>query len=60
MHKNNLRLRGLKEGVECNDLKSYIETLLTSCLGSDTEAEVKLSFAYRFGAKRQGRGSNKD
>lgn len=43
----NLRLKGLKEGMEEHDLKTYLETLLTSCLGSsDTEEVIQLTFSH--------------
>lgn len=56
--KNNLCLRRLMEGAEGENLKTYMETLLTGCMNSDTEAEIKLSFAHCLDAKRQGRKSN--
>lgn len=39
--KNNLCLRGLKEGIEGDNLKTYIEALLISCMGSETYKEIK-------------------
>lgn len=40
--RNNLRLKGLKQGEEEGDFKRYLETLLTSCLSSAREAVVSL------------------
>lgn len=45
--RRNYRLRGLKEGEEGENLVSYLEDLLTACLGSGSNIEVKLSFAFR-------------
>lgn len=58
--KNNLQLKGLKEGVEDLDLEKYLETLLNGCLASDTEAEICLSFANRVGVLGNGHNKNRD
>lgn len=44
VRKNNLRFKGLKEGVEGGNLKERLETFLTGYLRSDSEAEIKLNF----------------
>lgn len=59
-HKFNLWLKGLKEGLEEQDLKKKLETLLTGCLGSETEEEVQLAFAYSLGAVGKGWNKSKD
>lgn len=46
LRRQNLHLRGLKEGLEDDNLKRYLENL-TGCLNCDTEKEVKLTFAHR-------------
>lgn len=58
--KNNQRLRGLKEELEEQDLKTYLEKLLTTCMGSDTEEEKQLALAYRLGAIGRGRNRNRN
>lgn len=58
--RNNLCLKGLKEGEEEGDLKKYLETLLTGCLASDTEAIVSLAFAHRVGHYEKGQNKNRD
>lgn len=35
--KNNLRLRGLEEGAEGENVASYLEDLFSSCPGADYE-----------------------
>lgn len=58
---NNLRLKGLKEGIEESDLKAYLETLLTCCLPSETGGWViGLSFANRVGIQDKGQNKNRD
>lgn len=47
LRRSNLRLRSLKEGIEGDSLKTYLETLLTGCLGSDTDGVVQLDFVFR-------------
>lgn len=47
--RNNMRLKGLNEEVEDGNLKQYLETLLTGCLGSDTDAEVQVTYAHGVG-----------
>lgn len=48
LRKNNLCLRGVKEGAEGKDLKQFIE-VFTACLGSDTEIIVQVLSAFRAG-----------
>lgn len=36
IRKNNLSIKGLKEGAEGYDLWAYVEELFTDCLGSDS------------------------
>lgn len=36
--------------MEEGDLKQYLETLLTGCLRSETNAIIQLSFACRLGS----------
>lgn len=55
--KNNLKLKGLKEGAEGENLHQFLETLFIACLGSDSTLEVKLKCAYRL--KTVGRNKGK-
>lgn len=57
--KNNLTLKGLKEGIERDDLKSYLDALLTSCMGSETNVEVNLTFAHWLGSNDRSIRNNK-
>lgn len=43
-------------------MKTYLETLLTGCLGSDTDLVVQLEFAYRIGSLtgKNRRGKDRD
>lgn len=47
--KNNIRLRGLREGKEGEELSQYLEKVFTGCLGADTEIVIQISSAYRLG-----------
>lgn len=46
LRRNNLRLKGLKEGAEGENLQQYLKNLFIACLGSDYNTEVKLKSAY--------------
>lgn len=59
-HKNNLHLKGLKEGLENDNLKGNLEKLLTGTLSSDTDVEVKLYFTYGLGRLDKGKTRKKD
>lgn len=57
----NLHLRGLKEGAEGDNLKTFQENLFMACIGSESNVEVKLTAAYRiinFG-RPQGKGKER-
>lgn len=58
--KNNLRVRGLKEGAEGGDLKKFLENLFMACIGSSSNVEVKLKFVYRLRNLGRGKGRDKD
>lgn len=58
--RNNLRLKGLKEGEEEGDLKGYLEKILTSYLAPRTETGVTLTFAHRIGIQGKGPNRSKD
>lgn len=45
--KNNLKLRGLKEGAEGDNLTNYLTDLFTPWLGADSEIAVSIEAAYR-------------
>lgn len=47
MQNNNLRLKGLIEGTEGEYLKAFLENLFMACLGSNSNTEILLQFAYR-------------
>lgn len=55
-------MKGLKERIEDGSLKIYLETLLTGCLGSDTNTVVHLDFAHRLGSsmEKNKRGRDRD
>lgn len=42
IRKNNVSLKGLKEGTEGQDLKGYLEELFMDCTGSDCSTEIKI------------------
>lgn len=44
--KNNLKLRGLKEGEKGKDLTGYLIDILSTRVGSDSETEVSTTSAY--------------
>lgn len=48
-NKNNIRPQGLKEGVEGENLVSYLEELFLACLGTNSDTKVRLNKAYRLG-----------
>lgn len=41
-------------------MKTYLEKLLTTCLGQDTEDQIKLSFAHRLGPLGKGKNRSRD
>lgn len=62
LQRNNLRLRGLKEGSEGDNLKEFLENLLAVCLGLDSDTEVKLKIAccVRGSWRMKGRGKDRE
>lgn len=53
MWKTNIRLRGLKEGVEGGNLIGYLTELFTAWAGSDCEVVITIVSAYRIGTRRE-------
>lgn len=51
--KNNIRVRGLKEGAEKKGLSQYLEEVFTGCLGVDTEIVMWITAAYCIGLLRK-------
>lgn len=47
VRKNNICLKGLKEGVEWDRLKTYLEELFTGYARSDSSVEIKIVQASR-------------
>lgn len=43
--KNNLHLHRVHEGVEGQDLRQFIEEVISACLGSEAEIVVKSFFS---------------
>lgn len=60
MRRHHLRLKGLKERVDGDDLKACVESLLIASLGSTSNDDIKLQFARRLGSRRRGKGNNRD
>lgn len=52
LSKYNIKLRGLKEGLEGEDLKGYITHLVTAWAGSDCEIGISITSAYQIGTLR--------
>lgn len=49
LRKNNIRLKGVKEGMEGKDSRQFLEEVFTACLGSESEVVVQIDSAYRVG-----------
>lgn len=47
--KNNIRLHGVKEGIEGSELQQFLEEIFTSCLGAEAQVEIRISSAYCLG-----------
>lgn len=47
--KNNIKLKGLKEGLEGSDLISYLVDLFTASAGLDCELVISISAANHIG-----------
>lgn len=60
LHKNNLRLKGLKEGDKGDNLQSFLENVFMGCLGLETNIEVKFKFAYRIRNFRRKKNCDRD
>lgn len=51
--KNSVKVRGLKEQVEGDNLCIFMKDLFTSWVGSESNEKVKLELAYRIGPIRK-------
>lgn len=51
MRKNNIHLKGLKEGAEGHDLIQFLEEVFTACLGAGSEVVIQISSAFRVESK---------
>lgn len=51
--KNNLKVRGLKEGTEGQDLKGYLTEVFAIWVGSDIETDISITSAFRIGPLRK-------
>lgn len=49
LRKSNIRLKGVKGGVEGKDLKQFLEEVFTACLGSDCDVVVQIDSAFYVG-----------
>lgn len=47
--KNNIKTRGLKEGIEGEDLESFSTDLFTSWVGADCEVVIRILSSYHVG-----------
>lgn len=47
MRRNNIQLKGLKEGVEGNDLKVFLQEIFTASLGADSEIVIRICLPGR-------------
>lgn len=45
----NVKLRGLKEQVEGDNLVQYLQHLFTSCAGPECATAIRINLAYRLG-----------
>lgn len=55
MRKNNIRLCGLQEGVEIDNLMGYLTELFTTWAGSECDTVISIVLAYRMGARKKNR-----
>lgn len=51
LRKNNIRIKGVKEGVEGNDLKSLLKEVFSACLGTDWDISLQISSAFQVGGR---------
>lgn len=53
LRKNNISLKGAREGVEGKDVKQFSEEIFTAYLGSECEVVAQIELAFHVGAIRQ-------
>lgn len=56
----NIRLRGVRDGVEGSDLRQFLEKLFTAYLGVDSEITIQVLSFYRVGGRKWGGNKPRD
>lgn len=52
LSQKNIKWLGLKEGVQGDNLVTYLEDLFSACLGADSNISSQIVKAYRIGPSR--------
>lgn len=53
LRRNNIHLKGIKEGVEGNDHKQFLEEIFAACLGSECDVVIQIVSGLGVGSSKQ-------